>query len=450
MYALLGEDDVRIFDGQSITYVAYGSFFENYSKIVDCKIVLNLLNVDFSLNKLKNCYFVDAYRALLCARSALEFFEYSFIVKKNKLNIFKRSDFYIQKITINNREVFEKIFNGDGVIFIEQIIADFCKSIVEINESTWWIYIAKDSVNSVKIVSGIGNGIVLSRILKISETNYSKAVIQTFQYLKRHGLNTSVKIILDEKIASIADGFQNIDCEIYNIDIKNVSNKFLQQECCSTESVLINFFSENKKIRTTFSTESCFNLFLKNQKNKIIILLSACILIAIFTFIKLSCRVLAEENMIGETEIAKEIVAEDLSKTLKVKINGDNFAHVRKIINILEEAGNPLEILGKVSKFIGKNKICVEELLFENNDVVQENSNIEIAKKFSKKQMFRNKSAVKLKCTINNKLANDIKKISGKRFDIAVNKINKPHDEYEKIDDSINENFGAEICIKIR
>ncbi|MDR0753466.1 MAG: hypothetical protein LBE95_02255, partial [Holosporaceae bacterium] len=62
--------------------------------------VLDQNAIEFFLEKLKNCSLLDAYRVLICKRKALSNHEKAFLIPKDKIILFGKSDFYIQKISL--------------------------------------------------------------------------------------------------------------------------------------------------------------------------------------------------------------------------------------------------------------------------------------------------------------------------------------------------------------
>ncbi|MDR2682117.1 MAG: hypothetical protein LBB29_03685 [Holosporaceae bacterium] len=173
------------------------------------KIILDNSNVDFSLETLHNCNILDAYGALRCMQKASAAAEDIFLLPRlSQSNIFRKSNFFIQKSAIKS-DFFEKI-SANQVFLMENIIAVFCRSIVEIDEKTWWMYVADHHCSGVRIVAGIGDGIVLSRVL--SDTlarNASESVEHTIKYLRRFGLKNAIKIICVLENVSVDASIEN-------------------------------------------------------------------------------------------------------------------------------------------------------------------------------------------------------------------------------------------------
>lgn len=270
MLALLGEKNVRLFPVQSeflTTFsVDHEDFFQNYSRNAST-IILDLTCVDFSLDFTKGAFLFEVFESLRCRQKILAPNEKARIVKQQKFPLFSRSDFYIQNISINDLSLFQKIAKSKKIIdvfLIEQAICELCKSVTNIDDKTWWLYIAEHKSGGIKITAGRGNGIAYSRLFwKVEESE--KKIRETIKFLIREGLDKNVKII-----SFINDIFID-DLEIL---FPSMSQSDLE---IALVDIILNPKSAERKIDPIFSKNNNFRRFLA-AKNSIILSI-LCILI---------------------------------------------------------------------------------------------------------------------------------------------------------------------------
>ena len=137
MYTLFGKNTVRNFA------------IKKHHKM-SCKIIVDRSDIDFSLEHLKNCNFIDAYKILRCKKRVSKSNENIFLIRDNNFTLIKKKDFYIQKNTINNYDFYKKTSSSDGVFLMENIIAEFCGSITKIDKNTQWLYVAEHKSSGIK------------------------------------------------------------------------------------------------------------------------------------------------------------------------------------------------------------------------------------------------------------------------------------------------------------
>jgi hypothetical protein len=416
MYAFFGEKSVRLFDSEE-HMITYKDFYDNYQKTNYFKIILDRINVDFSLDHLKNSNIFDAYGSLQCYQKIMTSSERAFIVPKDNLLLFKKDDFYIQKNIINDLELFQKIRQHNEIFLIEYAIAALCKEILRIDEKTWWLYVAEHRSSGLKIVAGIGNGIAYSRIIPFNLlNNVSFKVIETIKFLTRNGLKNEIKII------SFIDNLFIDNLDIVNMTVEEIASKLNLKNKTDMEIVLIKYLSINKKIKAIFLKDNRFRLFIKEHINKIYALLCVCFFSIIFTLYNLQNKITREKEELNTLKKAPNVISCDLSGTVKVEINDKNIVYIQQIIDILKENKNPLNIIKAFAKIL--NDIKTEAIILEKCN------------------------CIKIKCILNKKLLQKLQKLSN--IVTEITKTNNSETEYEDINDSIDKNFGAEICIKMK
>ena len=404
MRVLLGEKNVKLFPSESeITppiLVSYDEFFETYHKNT-LQIILDRSCVDFSLDHLRNSNIYNALESLQCKRKILTDNEIAYLINKEKFSLLSKDDFYIQTCIINDKSLFQKI-TKNKIFLIEHAICKLCKSVTEINDTTWWLYIAEHKSSGVKIVAGIGDGIVYSRLF--SEPNEAeRKVIETIRFLTREGLNEDIKIV------SLLD-------DLY-IDNLNIINPMLTKR--DIETTLVELIVNDKKIKPQFSKDSYINELFNNHNREILIFLATSCFVCFTLFCYLYDETICLKNSI---EIEKEklnIFVRDQSRTFSAKINCENIDEIRKFTELSQQMKSPIYFIEKISKILNKQK--AEKILIEKN-------------------------IAKIKCSVNEQQFNLLKKINNteiKRIDIREN-------EYEDLDNSDEKKYGVEICIKMK
>ena len=349
--------------------------------------VLDENNVEFSLEKLRNCFLLDAYRVLICQKKVLPNYEKTFLVPKDKFILFSRSDFYIQKISLPKN--FES--TDDRIYLIENIIAEFCCSCSEICEQDWWLYASNYNSSTPRIIAGIGKGIMLSRFLP-NGSNMSDEISKTIMYMLRFGLKKSIKIFSSLRKIEIHPKIgEKISCQ-----------KIIIDECGN--AIINNFASSTKPIITNNKI-----YFRKFVNNKILLIM---LLAVIFIFSKINQFILDNEKIISSLEKNTHIKTEHI----ELEVNSENFFKTKQFISTLQNLQNPLKLFQKASEICRKYNLPVEELSFENDNLI------------------------KVKTTINKNIFNQLKSINY----IEIEK--RSNDEYEEL--GSNKKLGVVVCIK--
>ncbi|MDR1982586.1 MAG: hypothetical protein LBQ08_02195 [Holosporaceae bacterium] len=352
--------------------------------------VLDTDEVEFFLEKLNNCSLWDTYKILNCKRKTLFQHERAFLIKKDRLNIWGKSDFYLQKISLPRGWNTTK----EDFCLMENAVEELCNSISEIKERTWWMYAANHSSGHLRIIAGIGKGIVLSRFLP-TDSNTSQEVSKTVMYLQRFGMNKDMKffsplsrIEIHSKIGS------EIACE--KINIKKSDNM---------EKVIHDFLSNNSKVQSIIISSSYLERFLDTKILYPILLVMTLIVLIVNQCIRDSEKVIA--SLKGNTHVTIE--------NMQLKIDRENFPVVKRLINTLKDSRDPAELFQKASKIRRKYNILIERLSLEKE--------------------------IKIQTSLTTKTFNELKS------DRDIEKIIQiSNSEYEEL--GSNKKFGAIICIK--
>jgi hypothetical protein len=169
-----------------------GDFLADHSNF-DAKqyhIIIDNSIVDFQLEKLSNCSWIDAFRVLRCQKKLVPFPKWVFLLRPRKPIFCGKSNWYIQKNVIRSPNLLEDcgLNNGNAFFLMEYIIAGLCHQLMDIEDESWWLYVADHCSSGIKIIAGIGNGILLSRILPSSAIGQIDGkILQTIRFLKRFG-----------------------------------------------------------------------------------------------------------------------------------------------------------------------------------------------------------------------------------------------------------------------
>ena len=404
MLALIGEKNVKLFPSESeivpSIFVSYDEFFETYHKNTN-QIILDRSCVDFSLDYLKNSNIYNALKSLQCKKKILAENEIAHLINKEKFSLLSKDNFYIQTCVINDKSLFQKIIKKE-IFLIEHAIYKLCKSVIEINDTTWWLYVAEHKSSGVKIVAGIGNGIVYSRLFSdLNETE--RKVIETIRFLTREGLKDDIKII------SFVD-----DLYIENV---NIINPFLTKS--DIETTLVELIANDKKIKPQFSKDNYIRKFFCDYHNEILTFLAVCSFICFILLCYLYDETARLKNSIEIEKDKLNIFVRDKSRTFSARINCKNIDEIRKFTEISQQMQNPICLIEKIAKILNKQK--AEKISIE-------------------------KDIAKIICSVNEQqfyLLKKMKSIEIKRIDLREN-------EYEDLDDSEETKYGVEICIKIK
>ncbi|MDR2067495.1 MAG: hypothetical protein LBP41_00710 [Holosporaceae bacterium] len=401
MYALCGENGVKIFDGkEQAAFFSHDNFLlrhENY------RIVLDLRNIDFSLEELPNCSLLEAYRILRCKKKAMSNNETAFLVHSNRWNFLKKSTFYIQKNSLEHCEFFHRLFHEDGIFLMENVVAEFCESVAKIEAETWWLYAAEHEHGNLRIIAGMGRGIVFSRFLS-NNSDICEEIFKTIIFLKRFGLEETIKIITAlQGIETLS--LQNVSFEIFKLEEHG-------------ESKLMYFLSNRKKIKKIFLRKNWLMQYFDMKQFYYLAFLAMCILC--FAILTIHKEIANEEQKI--MELNKAAIVD--TQNFHLKINVNNFCFVKRFIDILKNSHNPLNELEKISRLCHENHIPIEQLYVENCYFAQ------IKTLLSKKELEK------------------LQKSHLKGFEISLEKLETGDDEYEEL--GAHKKFGVLLCIKIK
>lgn len=297
MYEILGEKSTRIVQNETSNRF----------------VILDKSSNDFILEKIQNCRIFDAYAILKCRKKVQKKSEWSFIIPPK--DFFKKQDFYIQTSIINKQERFK------NVILVEHIISEFCKTITD----AWWIYVAEHISSGIEIVSGVGSGIIVSRILP-QDSDIERNIFRTIQYIKRFGYESGIKII------SLTPKFKG------EINI----------ETDDAELFLMNFASKNTQIPVFGGVNNPFYLyFIRNTKNIFIgMIFFFCIFV--ITLATFEYKIFEDEKFIKSD--SKFLSVTDLSKNFHAKLTERNLGYVKAITNEFKKIKNPINSFQKLQE----------------------------------------------------------------------------------------------------
>ncbi|MDR3187255.1 MAG: hypothetical protein LBT63_02400 [Holosporaceae bacterium] len=402
MYALCGENGVKIFDGErQLRLLSYGDFLllprENY------QIVLDLRSIDFSLEKLTNCSLTEAHRILHCQKKALSNDEIAFLVRSDQWNFFKKSAFYIQKNSFKYCKFFHQLSAEDGIFLMENVVAEFCESIAPIDAETWWLYAAEHEFGNLRIIAGIGRGVVFSRFL-YHHSDASKEIFKTIVYLKRFGLEKTIKIITPLREIDSSSN-QNISFEIFTLKEHG-------------EPKLMSFLSHRKKMKRIFVRRNWLAQCLDMERSYH--LASSAVLVLVFAILILHREISSEEQKIMELE--KTVIVG--VQNFRLKINIGNFCFLKQFVETLKNSCNPLEKFEKASRFCRENSMLVEQLCLENC------------------------SSVQIKTLLDKKEFETLQKLNRQGLEISLEKLETVDGEYEEL--GTDRKFGVLACIRIK
>ncbi|MBR1733859.1 MAG: hypothetical protein IJ730_00160 [Alphaproteobacteria bacterium] len=415
MLALFGEKNVKIFHNNSdhnddFIIVSHNEFLKSYVKKISA-IIVDRSCVDFHLDKIKNTNLYDACRSVQCKKKIANKNEHVNLVFRKYTELFSKEDFCIQTCSITDIDFFNVITSAaDNIFMIEDIVYEFCKSVTDIGSITWWIYVAEHQSDEIKIIGGFGSGIVYSRLF-YKTCDIEKKVLETIKFLTREGLDKNVKII------SFVNDF--------NIEGLNIIKPQKSFDNIDIESKLIKLFMNND-FNPKFSKDSYIRRYLNENKKEIFLLLMISLCFCIVIFMYLCNREYETKNFITECEKHMDVLVNDTSQTLSVKLNKNNLVNIKKFINIQLQVKDPIEQIKIISDFLKKNNIKAEKVFIDN---------------------YKN---IKIGCTLSSYQLNKLKKISTNRMDVTVNKVEKIESEYEDLNESPNKCYGVEICVNMK
>ncbi|MDR1334384.1 MAG: hypothetical protein LBJ71_04140 [Holosporaceae bacterium] len=290
--------------------------------------------VEFSLEKLTNCSFLDARGILNCKKKVVGEFEKVFLVKKDKIFSFEKSDYYIQKIIFP-----PNLFPEDDVFLMENVVAEFCNSISKISEQDWWVYAARHA-NGLRIIAGIGKGIILSRFLNVNSCVFDE-ISKTLMYLQRFGMAENVKIFSSPGAIEI---HSKIDVERNYID--NTSDM---------DKVVLDFLLINKQIRPIVSNKKYLEQFFNEKVLYAVAFGTALALWGIYR----------DLEQVKDSILLLEKDVRLTTDAMELKINDKNFLSIKQFIDKIKKMQNPLRLLRDAAKICRHHHIKVEQLLCE-------------------------------------------------------------------------------------
>ena len=418
MYAFLGEINAKISDSNSGTNtISHRDFYENCNKRGGYFVIIDRGNIDFSLENIKNCTLVEAHAVLRCKRKLTGRFGSSFMIPKKKYSIFHKNDFFIQTDIIDDCEILEKLNHEDRVFLVEHIISELCRNITEINEDTWWMYIAEHVSSGVKIIVGLGQGIVVSRILP-ANTDPISGIHQTIQYVRRHGFIHGMKIISFMKIS--IDNF-----DIIHVDAEKIANENNWNVEPDIELLLMKFASKNKKARRFFYKNNLLANFVDRYGEKTAAFLLGCFFVFLFIYLIFVLEISREKTQIKKIQNSSIAFTKDKSKTFSAKITSKNFAYIKYVANILKNIKNPLMFFCGIDTLLRSNKITPHAIIMKEDNTAQ------------------------ISCVTNKNQLENLKKYHSKNMDVVA-KADVFNGEYDEIYEPNDKNFSTEICVKKR
>jgi hypothetical protein len=312
--------------------------------------------------------------------------EKAFLISKDKLPLFGRSDFYIQKVSLPKN--LEK--TADKIYLIENIIAEFCNSFSKIDEKDWWLCATHYNSLFLRIIAGIGKGIALSRFLS-SDSNVSDEISKTMVYLQRWGMKENIKIFSSLKEIEIHPRISR-EINYKKILIPEYDETIASRLSCGVKPIISNGVDLKKFLNTK--------------------ILYAAPLTAILILWKIDHSIQDNEKIISSLRQNVCIA----NKYMKIVVNSENFSDVEQLLNSLRNLRNPLELFRKTAQICRKYNFPVEGLSFEDRNVI------------------------KVKTSLNRTIFDQLKS----RSDVEIEK--NSADEYEEL--GSNKKLGVVLCVK--
>lgn len=356
MYAIFGEKNARIADENWRGHtISHDDFLKNFAK--DSRVIIDKSGNDFILEKMCNCRIYDAYAVLKCREKVQKKSEWSFIIPQNVF--FKKHDFYIQTDVVDGIEKFA----GSNVFLIEHVISEFCKTVAEIGESSWWMYAAEHASSGIRIVAGIGEGVLVSRVLP-TNSDLTKNMSQTIRYVKRFGYESGMKII--SLIPNL--NIDNANTVIFDVD--DLAAKSNLKTPTDAELFLMNFASRSTRIPAFSSANNPFYLYFMQNLKHVYTGLIAAIFVLMFAMFFLGYEIFDAKKFLESQAGFLSVISEDTSKNFRVKITEENSRYIKDIANELEKNENPLQYLPKIQKIFRKAEIKPEKIEIKNANTV--------------------------------------------------------------------------------
>lgn len=255
--------------------------------------------VTFSLEKLNNCSFIEAFKIL---RYKQKFSKDFFCLYWNGIS--KKSPKYLQKIEIRDR--------WKNYVLVENLIAEYLLKTKKISFGDNWIYIGCHDFSGNRIITGTGRGIILSRFL---HNDIFKETENTKIYLKRLD-------ICDSKI------FSNI-------------GDFPDAELIQLQDVL-DFAEKNSSIKSIFNRD--FKIF------DFVLWTTICILSLVFSYLSYEMQ----NRRLNYKKLSGKISDENIS----LYLTRNNYESLKTLLDSMDDT----ICWNKIGKFCKENQIKIYRL----------------------------------------------------------------------------------------
>ncbi|MDR2781434.1 MAG: hypothetical protein LBB21_03190 [Holosporaceae bacterium] len=297
--------------------------------------LLDTNEVELSLEQLMNCSLFDAYKILKCKRKTFSEREKAFLVKKDRISFFEKSNHYIQKILLP-----QNLTANDDIFLMENVIAEFCDNISKLNEKDWWLYAAYHA-SGARIIAGVGRGIILSRFLS-ENSSMQNEISRTIMYLQRFGMTESVKFF---------STLQNLE-----INSKVVIEKYYIENSNNMSKIITDFLLSNNQIKPIYVNKNYIKKFL-NEK-----FLYAVVVAISLSLFYIDKSIENQKNDISFLKKSVRVTTDDIV----LEINNENFSNTKQFFDKIKKLQNPLELFRNASEICRKHLINVEQLSYEN------------------------------------------------------------------------------------
>lgn len=260
MYVLCGTNMCATEDGRVIERYKLKNHIDEYN------VILDTCQFDFSFHAIPKGYYWDAMRFLYCRKQVVQDSNELYIVLPRQFNVFKKSDFHVQEIAYSGSE-YSELMPKRGAILIERIVARLCTQLQSQKQSgNWWIYAANHCNTGVRIIAGVGECVMLSRLL-LPADNVCDEISRSVIYLKRYGLRKKPTIF--SEFLEFDDAFMylnsaDLQCKFGFIGCSDMG-MFLMKYAASLrhQPIPFNFKKENDVTRFISSkrgTHCCYAL----------------------------------------------------------------------------------------------------------------------------------------------------------------------------------------------
>jgi hypothetical protein len=292
---------------------------------------------EFFLEKLSNCTLREAFKILGCKRKTLSERERAFLVPRDGWNIFGRSDFYLQKISLPRH------LPGDEVFLMENVVAAFCNGISRIDREARWIYAADHGSGSLRIIAGIGRGIMISRFLS-KNTDVSEEISKTVMYLRRFGTEGDVKIFSPRDDIRIPAGasFERICLPASG-------------RCGDLRKVMADFVRGGAGIKPVTIRGNHMRRFLNSEFLCCAPLAALAVLLGIDRGISENRRVISS--------LEKSVHA--VSPGITLEITESNLAAAKRVVETIKNLHDPADLFLKASEIMSRHGLSAEHMSME-------------------------------------------------------------------------------------